>query len=486
MTDSQDLQLNEEHARAFASAPILVFLLIAAADGTIDKKEIKQFQQLLLKKEYQALLAMMQLADVSISDYIQALLSAETDYITELQKVSAALDENLSQDRATAIKLMLLSLGKGIAESSGGFLGVFGSKISKEERVALAVITQIFGLFDEQPSTKPAEATTLSELPENLYPLLKPYEWGLNSNGHVYINNVYGDEDIRPDEPVVAFALDGDHNVTFINSEQLSDVVSAEMLREQAFRNLDARLSEKCAWKELNIEIDESPEGTVNGLVLIGDYYCAEAMLSKALLTKAHELLDSAFLIVAAPERGRCFAVASNGMQQPEPLKLNYMQTAIKGYFNPDQAPIAPILWLVCNGKVIGHASGMESAIDEVKRIAESEIAQEDAQLVYKEEILGDAQSYSVLLHVAVKDIQTMLKIIQHGIRSVALQHGEHPGFSGSLKVQLEIEDPEYESAMEPALRAEIDSLFEYLTHQIQEIFEGNSCDTKLTLSYSL
>ncbi|MEJ2453943.1 MAG: hypothetical protein P8103_07280 [Candidatus Thiodiazotropha sp.] len=486
MTDSQDLQLNSEHAKAFATAPILVFLMIAAADGTIDKKEVKQFQKLLMKQEYQALLAMMQMADVSVSEYIQTFLSANTNYVHELQKVSTALDENLSQEQATVIKLMLLSLGKGIAESSGGFLGVFGNKISKEERLALAIITQIFGLFDEKPSSKPSDGDTLRELPDNVYPLLKPYEWGLNSKAHVYINSVYGDEDIRPDEPVVAFAVDSDHNVAFINSDQLSDTVSAEILRKQAFKNLDARLSQQCEWQELNVKIDESSEGTVNGLVLTGDYYCAEAMLSKALLSKAHELLDSAFLMVSAPERGKCFAVAANGMEQPEPLKLCYMQSAIKGYFNPDQAPIAPTLWLICNGKIIGHASGMESAIDEVKKIAERELAEEDEQLVYDEEIQGDARHYGVLLRVAVKDIQVMLKIIQHGIRNVALQHAKHPGFTGSLEVQLNIEDPEYEAVMEPALRNEVDNLFEYLTHQIQEIFEGNSYDKTLTLTYTL
>jgi hypothetical protein len=39
---------------------------------------------------------------------------------------------------------------------------------------------------------------------------------------------------------------------------------------------------------------------------------------------------------------------------------------------------------------------------------------------------------------------------------------------------------------MEAALRAEIDNLFEYLTHQIQEVFEGNAYSKNLTLTYSL
>ncbi|MGD9170092.1 MAG: hypothetical protein PVI97_08535 [Candidatus Thiodiazotropha sp.] len=486
MTDALDLQLNSEEAKVFATAPILVFLLIAAADGKIDKKEVKQFEKILIKKEYQAIRAMMQMADVSVNDYIQAFLSAKVDYIHELQKITAALDENLSKEQAAAIKLILLSLGKVIAESSGGFLGIFGSKISKEEKIALSLIAQIFGFFGEDTNSEPTNGDRLCELPENVYPLLKPYDWGIKSKEQVYINNVYGNEEIIPDEPVVAFAIDGDHSVSFVNREQLSDAVSAEMLREQAFKNLDARLTQECEWQELNVKIDDTPEGTVYGLVLIGDYYCAEAMLSKTLLAKAHELLDSAFMMVAAPERGKCFVVSSNGIEQPEPLKLCYMQNAIKGYFNPDQAPIAPTLWLVCNGKVIGHASGMESAIEEVKELAENKLAQENEKLVYDAQILGDAQSYDVLLQVAVKDVQVMLKIIQHGIRNVALHHGEQPGFTGALEVQINIEDPQYEAAMEPALREEIDSLFEYLTQQVQEIFEGNSFNKKVSLTYNL
>ena len=45
-------ELSQEVLQHLAKAPALVFLLVAAADGNVDKKEIRQFQEILQDPAY--------------------------------------------------------------------------------------------------------------------------------------------------------------------------------------------------------------------------------------------------------------------------------------------------------------------------------------------------------------------------------------------------------------------------------------------------
>ena len=130
-------------------SPIVTFALVAGADGKIDKKEAVGFRNQLI----QGLAvdnAMLQEVMVGIIPEVGALMNevigGGVDPKAVLENVASSVDANLCSDDAMHFKLSLLQIGKAIAESSGGFMGMFGSRISKEETRALAAMALLLNL----------------------------------------------------------------------------------------------------------------------------------------------------------------------------------------------------------------------------------------------------------------------------------------------------------------------------------------------------
>lgn len=127
-------------------SPIVTFALVAAADGSIDNKEVVSFQQQLIKGLVVDNPIMQQLMIEIIPNLdklIKDVLEGKVDPKSILEDVTLAIDSKLPSDEGMEYKLSLMQIGKAIAESSGGFLGLLGSKISKEETQALAALTVI-------------------------------------------------------------------------------------------------------------------------------------------------------------------------------------------------------------------------------------------------------------------------------------------------------------------------------------------------------
>ena len=126
----------------------LIFFLVAAADGKVDKKELIAFVRLLSDPEKIKNSLLVRIITNVISD-VQNIVSdmarKKLDYIEELGKLRRIIDENLSSEEANSFKISLFLVGKEIAEASGGFFG-FGSKISKEEKGVLAAIALCLGV----------------------------------------------------------------------------------------------------------------------------------------------------------------------------------------------------------------------------------------------------------------------------------------------------------------------------------------------------
>lgn len=126
----------------------LVFFLVAAADGKVDKKEVTSFLTLLVDSgKFSDPLLNRLITNVvrELPTMIAVMASGQVDYIGELGKVRRIVDARLPAARAQEFKLALLSVGVEIASASGGFLG-FGSKISKDEKKALAGIAACLGV----------------------------------------------------------------------------------------------------------------------------------------------------------------------------------------------------------------------------------------------------------------------------------------------------------------------------------------------------
>lgn len=138
--------VDDSEAQIIAQAPVLVFLLVSAADGTIDKREIKRFETLLLSSSYRDLMAVMLRARLSIVDTLRQLTESRFDYMAALQHIAQVLDSRLPANLAQRVKTQLYDLGCCIAASSGHSQTSDDDPISQQERVALKVIAGLIGV----------------------------------------------------------------------------------------------------------------------------------------------------------------------------------------------------------------------------------------------------------------------------------------------------------------------------------------------------
>lgn len=130
------------------NSPFMIFFAVAAADGRIDAKEVKQLAAAIQNgNKYKNDLLQQLLAETGprIPIFIEKLSRGGFNFREELMRACKVVDGKLSKDQASEFKRHLYAFGKDIAESSGGFFGL-GSKISKEEKAALAGIALIFSI----------------------------------------------------------------------------------------------------------------------------------------------------------------------------------------------------------------------------------------------------------------------------------------------------------------------------------------------------
>ena len=137
----------EEDLTTLARSPLLVFLLVAAADGKVDRKEFAGFHKVIV--------GVMTSATPLLRDAMSRLLPRmeetfdeleDINPVQELERLAGLLDTHYPKE-AKVFKEQLVSIAVKIAESSGGFLG-FGSKVSKDEKAAIAGIAITLGLIE--------------------------------------------------------------------------------------------------------------------------------------------------------------------------------------------------------------------------------------------------------------------------------------------------------------------------------------------------
>lgn len=132
--------------QALLRAPFCIFLLVAAADGTVDRKEIQRFQDLFTAEEFKPIRDLMGDHELAAESLVQELLNPENDLHEILSQSATTLDEMLEPALAQEMKQRLLRLGEEVAKASGGGLFGLGNKVSQEERTALDAIAQAMGI----------------------------------------------------------------------------------------------------------------------------------------------------------------------------------------------------------------------------------------------------------------------------------------------------------------------------------------------------
>jgi tellurite resistance protein len=138
-------EISDAEAEALARAPLLAFVLVAAADGKVDKKEVAAFEKVIGNVMITAT-PLLRYAMTVLLPNLEAHLAevCQRNPVEDLRAVAAILDAEFP-DEAEAFKHGVVAIAVQIAESSGGFLG-FGSKISKDEGMAIAGIAIALGL----------------------------------------------------------------------------------------------------------------------------------------------------------------------------------------------------------------------------------------------------------------------------------------------------------------------------------------------------
>jgi hypothetical protein len=141
--------ITEEESEMLARAPLMVFMLVAAADGKVYKKELAGFEAII-----DAVMAgatpLLRKAMSEMLPQLERFLNemAERNPVEDLQRVAAILDTHYPSE-AEVFKRTLIAIAIKIANASGGFLGM-GSKISKDEKIAIAAIAVTLGLAGDE------------------------------------------------------------------------------------------------------------------------------------------------------------------------------------------------------------------------------------------------------------------------------------------------------------------------------------------------
>lgn len=142
---------NDSIMETLIYAPMLVFFMVAASDGNVDKKEIAEFQKELIKGilvESELLNEVLLQVVMRFEELASNIIQKKISVPEKLVDIRMVLDDELSPEDALSFKKSMITIGKNIAQASGGLFGMFGSKISKEEKRALSALATLLGIDD--------------------------------------------------------------------------------------------------------------------------------------------------------------------------------------------------------------------------------------------------------------------------------------------------------------------------------------------------
>ncbi|MFT4549475.1 MAG: hypothetical protein ACI8XO_001467 [Verrucomicrobiales bacterium] len=132
--------LTEADAAFLSRAPVLVFLLVAAADGNIDKEEVAEFQNCCSQALEKPGGSLLRSAISVAADHMEEMIALciQSDHCDQLATMRDLLESKIDPDRAFEFKAGLLMLGRQIANASSGDLPAAAGNIDDAEKKALA------------------------------------------------------------------------------------------------------------------------------------------------------------------------------------------------------------------------------------------------------------------------------------------------------------------------------------------------------------
>ena len=395
MEENKSSPAGDMRMKCLARAPGIIFLLVASAKGEIDKKQVRRFVKLMATKDYLLLASTLRQADMTIAELLDEVMTKKLDPSLELQSICRVVDIYLSNEAALAYKVNLFKLANSIAISSVGIFGFFSSKISTDEQAAIAVVASLLELHDDPKDESATDIhaelndsvkrkySSIENLPSTLFPALLSADWAEKADTDIVSKRIHEHNGMVSREAMIAYAFETSNSVEFLTLSSIKDSLSVEQIHDKAMQNLDNRLDGQIEWKVLNFDAGANSLGAATGLVLTGDYYCSEALLSQKLLCIAHQKLKTTLLMAITPVQGELYVTKLVSEQQPEPEHLMLAHFAISRYFSPQQAQISPNVWMIRKGTVAGYVAGMDQIIKDAKQNAMQSLSDDHELLIH-------------------------------------------------------------------------------------------------------
>jgi tellurite resistance protein len=146
--------LDDDDLEILARAPCWVFVLVAAADGTVDAKERKRLRELLGRTDAFATPWMRDAigrASERLDPILDALDAEPKRAVPDLTRVADLAEQHLPAEQAHELKHDLLAFAKAIAQASGGGVLGLGNKIDWKEELVIGRLASILRFSAEGP-----------------------------------------------------------------------------------------------------------------------------------------------------------------------------------------------------------------------------------------------------------------------------------------------------------------------------------------------
>ena len=142
-----ELGLTESQWTAIAAAPVIVFMLVAAADGQVDARELSAFGKKLtesLASPGRVMKGAVTRALPNLAFLTEKLAESGVERMAGLLVAARQMvDETVGRGEGHRFASALYALGESVASASGGGFFGLGNKISAEERVILGGLKEL-------------------------------------------------------------------------------------------------------------------------------------------------------------------------------------------------------------------------------------------------------------------------------------------------------------------------------------------------------
>ena len=258
-----------------------------------------------------------------------------------------------------------------------------------------------------------------------------------------------------------------------------------ESLHLQSLDQLKVALADTTGWQQLNFDEDSED---LEVIVLSGNYYCSEAILSPDIMRRAHNKLNSNLLAVSIPARGKIFAIDGNVVEESF---HRFVLASLRQYYNSDATPISSVIWKVVDGKVVGFFEGTESLEDAIEDEVFESFEDEDENIDEKTEavqvdgvVVNEDDGDTLNLTFMADNWEVLISTVETVSQSIAERYNGEDALSGRVNIII-ISTPLIKEYSNDIVNS-MNELIEFLNQQMTNIGQGPSESKPFIFNYEL